>query len=66
MDFYLGKILEALKSKGLLDKTIIIIAGDHGEGLGIRWKEAMAYSCMKRQCVPLIIWNKKYFQRKGW
>jgi arylsulfatase A-like enzyme/predicted Zn-dependent protease len=34
MDFSLGKIIEKLKEKGLLDKTLIVIAGDHGEALG--------------------------------
>jgi arylsulfatase A-like enzyme/Flp pilus assembly protein TadD len=34
MDYAFGKVLEKLKEKGLLDKTLIVIAGDHGEALG--------------------------------
>ena len=34
MDSYIGAILEKLEEKNLLDETLIIVAGDHGEGLG--------------------------------
>jgi len=66
MDFYFGKILEALKSKGLLDKTIIIIAGDHGEGLGDKVERGHGLFLYEETVrVPLIIWNKKIFPKKG-
>ena len=66
MDFYLGKILDALKSKGVLDKTIIIIAGDHGEGLGDKIERGHGLFLYEETVrVPLIIWNKKIFPRRG-
>ncbi|MBP6059451.1 MAG: sulfatase-like hydrolase/transferase [Candidatus Saccharicenans sp.] len=66
MDFYLGKILEALKSKELLDKTIIIIAGDHGEGLGDKVEKGHGLFLYEETVrVPLIIWNKKIFPKPG-
>lgn len=34
MDEAFGKVLRKLGEKGLLDKTLIVIAGDHGEALG--------------------------------
>lgn len=34
MDAQLGRVIEALKQKGLYDKTIIVVIADHGEGLG--------------------------------
>ncbi len=34
MDHELGRIIEALKAKGLLERTLIVLAGDHGESLG--------------------------------
>jgi arylsulfatase A-like enzyme len=34
VDITLGEILESVKQAGLLDKTIIIITADHGEGFG--------------------------------
>ncbi|UCC39773.1 MAG: sulfatase-like hydrolase/transferase [Candidatus Aminicenantes bacterium] len=33
-DFYVGKIISLLKEKNAFDRTLIVIAGDHGEGLG--------------------------------
>jgi len=33
-DVYVGKLLELLKGKGVGKDTLIIVAGDHGEGLG--------------------------------
>ncbi len=34
VDHIIGKLLELLKGKGLLDRTLIVVAGDHGEALG--------------------------------
>jgi len=34
MDYSFGKVLDKLREKGLLEKTLIVIAGDHGEALG--------------------------------
>jgi len=34
VDSLVGTVLSALRDQGLLDKTVIIIAGDHGESLG--------------------------------
>ncbi|MBP6909496.1 MAG: sulfatase-like hydrolase/transferase [Acidobacteria bacterium] len=66
MDFYVGKILEALQAKGLLDKTIIIVAGDHGEGLGDKIERGHGLFLYEETVrVPLIIWNKKIFPKNG-
>lgn len=34
LDFRLGRMLKLLKKRGILDETIVIITGDHGENLG--------------------------------
>lgn len=34
VDRFVGAILDRLRDKGLLDRTLIVVAGDHGEGLG--------------------------------
>jgi arylsulfatase A-like enzyme len=34
VDHVIGRLLEQLKDKGLLDRTLIVVAGDHGEALG--------------------------------
>jgi arylsulfatase A-like enzyme/Tfp pilus assembly protein PilF len=33
-DYYLGKTIEKLREKNLLDRTLIVCVGDHGEALG--------------------------------
>ena len=34
MDQYIGKLLAKLEELGLSDRTLVIVTGDHGEGLG--------------------------------
>ena len=34
MDHYVGAVLDQLKAKGLFENTLVVVAGDHGEGLG--------------------------------
>ena len=36
MDHYLGETLETLKENNILEKTLIVVVGDHGEALGER------------------------------
>jgi len=33
-DGYVGKLREILEERGVADRTLIVVAGDHGEGLG--------------------------------
>lgn len=33
-DFQLGRVVDHLRARGLLDRTIIVVVGDHGESLG--------------------------------
>lgn len=33
-DFYVGEIIDLLKGKDVFEKTLVVIASDHGEGLG--------------------------------
>lgn len=59
MDHYVGRVIDALKEKKLLDKTIIIVAGDHGEGLGDKVEEGHGIFLYEETVrVPLIFWNK--------
>ncbi|HET8922332.1 MAG TPA: sulfatase-like hydrolase/transferase [Candidatus Acidoferrum sp.] len=34
VDAQVGRVVAYLKSKGIYDRTLIVVAGDHGEGLG--------------------------------
>lgn len=64
MDNYVGAILDQLRTKGILEKTIIVVAGDHGEGLGDKVEIGhgiFLYEGALR--VPLIFHNLKIFPR---
>jgi len=55
-DSQVGRLIAFLEARGLLDRTIIVVMGDHGEGLGEHgeWTHALfAYDSVLR--VPLII-----------
>ena len=55
-DVYVGKLLDKVESLGLKEKTIVIVTGDHGEGLGEH--EEMTHAMFvynATQHVPLIL-----------
>lgn len=37
LDFYLGKIINALKSRGIFDETYILVTSDHGGRPGVNY-----------------------------
>jgi arylsulfatase A-like enzyme len=56
MDAGVGALLDGLRSRGLLDKTVILVAGDHGEGLdehGEHTHTTFIYETTQR--VPLLL-----------
>jgi len=56
VDSIIGKVLESLREKGVLDKTIIIIMGDHGESLGEHGESSHAFFIYDSTVsVPLIL-----------
>lgn len=64
MDFYVGAVLEKLREKNILKKTLIIIAGDHGEGLGDKVETGhgiFLYDMVMR--VPLIFYAENLLPR---
>jgi arylsulfatase A-like enzyme len=50
-----GQLFDGLKARGLLDKTILIIAADHGTGLGDHGKYAGFHPYYEQIHVPLIM-----------
>jgi arylsulfatase A-like enzyme/Flp pilus assembly protein TadD len=57
VDFYIGKIIEKLREQGLFEKTLIVVAGDHGEAFGEKQEEGhgvFIYESTMR--VPLIFY----------
>ena len=60
IDFQIGKILNKLRQKGLMENTIIVIWGDHGYHFGDHrlWNKHSNFEQATRS--PLIIYNPKY------
>ena len=55
-DSQVGRIIEFLKSKGLYDKTIIVLSGDHGEGLGEHGEKTHGFFIYDSTLhIPLIV-----------
>ncbi len=56
MDHQLGRLLERLRAEGVLDKTIVVVVGDHGEGLGEHNEDSHSYLIYNSTIhVPLIM-----------
>jgi hypothetical protein len=55
-DMHIGRLLDELRAKGLYDKTVIVVTGDHGEGFGEHGIELHGYHLYAAQTkVPMII-----------
>ncbi|HVP90459.1 MAG TPA: sulfatase-like hydrolase/transferase [Terriglobales bacterium] len=66
MDHYVGALIGRLKAKGLFDDTLVVVAGDHGEGLGDKVElghGVFLYDETLR--VPLIFENPRVLTKPG-
>lgn len=55
-DEQLGRLLETLRQRGLYDRTIVAVTGDHGEGFGEHGIELHGYHLYAAQTrVPMIV-----------
>jgi arylsulfatase A-like enzyme len=55
-DLHIGRLLDGLRAKGLFDKTVVVVTGDHGEGFGEHGVELHGYHLYSAQTkVPLIV-----------
>ncbi|WP_428266324.1 sulfatase-like hydrolase/transferase [Haliangium sp.] len=55
-DLHIGRLIEALKQRGLYQRTAIVITGDHGEGFGENGIDLHGYHLYAAQTkVPLIV-----------
>ena len=50
-DSQIARIVAALESRRLLDKTIVVVAADHGESLGDHGEDGHGIFCMSRRFV---------------
>jgi arylsulfatase A-like enzyme/Flp pilus assembly protein TadD len=64
MDHYVGAILDELEERGLLDKTLVVVAGDHGEGFGDKVERGHGIFLYEETLrVPLIFHDRAIFER---
>lgn len=63
-DTLLKGVFEKLKTKGVLDNTIIIILGDHGQSFGQHgiWTHGEVYNNITK--IPTLIWQPKLIKPK--
>jgi choline-sulfatase len=65
VDSQIGRLLQALEHRGLLDRTLVVVAGDHGESLGDHGERdhgIFLYESVLR--VPLIIRGAGFASRR--
>lgn len=56
VDLHLGRVLERLQAKGLLERTLVVVAGDHGEAFGEHGEFGHGIFCYEESLrVPLIL-----------
>lgn len=62
-DRHLGRLFQALRSRGLADDTLVVITGDHGEAFGDLHEVFSHGTGMFDECqrVPLMLWNPRLF-----
>lgn len=56
MDREVGRLITGLEEQGGLDKTLIMVVGDHGESLGDRGESAHGVNCYEpTMCIPFLV-----------
>ncbi|MBN2346610.1 MAG: tetratricopeptide repeat protein [Candidatus Aminicenantes bacterium] len=55
MDVWVGRVIEALRQRGLLERTLVVVAGDHGEAFGEHVEQGHGIFCYEESLrVPLF------------
>jgi len=65
MDVYVGKIIEKMDNAGILEKTLVVVVGDHGEAFG-EHEEYAGHSifCYQENIkVPFLLYNRFLFKK---
>jgi tetratricopeptide (TPR) repeat protein len=56
MDLWVGRVLGSLRERGLLEHTLVVVAGDHGEAFGEHGEQGHGIFCYEEALrVPLIV-----------
>ncbi|MCU0276609.1 MAG: sulfatase-like hydrolase/transferase [Acidobacteria bacterium] len=64
VDLHIGEIIRLLEAKKLLERTIIVVVGDHGEAFGEHQEFGHGVFCYEESLkVPLVLYNPVLFTR---
>ena len=64
VDMHVGKVIRLLDAKKILKRTVIVIAGDHGEAFGEHKEFGHGIFCYEESLkVPLILYNPILFAK---
>ena len=64
-DHVIGQMLQDLRSKGLLENTLLVVTGDHGEAFGEHEEYGHGVFCYEEDIrVPLVFSNPRLFKRQ--
>ncbi len=63
VDAHVGRIVQALKDRGLYEKTVLVLVGDHGEAFGEHTERGHGIFCYEESLrVPLVLHNPRLFK----
>jgi len=63
VDAHVGKIVQALRDRGLYENTVIVLVGDHGEAFGEHKEHGHGIFCYEESLrVPLVLHNPRLFK----
>ena len=69
VDYNIGRILQALRDKGITNDTLVLFTNDHGELMGdhgLLFKGPFHYDCLMGQLLPgIIIQHREGFPQGG-
>jgi phosphoglycerol transferase MdoB-like AlkP superfamily enzyme len=63
-DHHLGRLFEAVRARGIADRTLIVVTADHGEAFGDLHEDAVSHGgALYDEClrVPMMFWNPRLF-----
>jgi arylsulfatase A-like enzyme/Tfp pilus assembly protein PilF len=64
-DHWVGRVIESLRASGVLEHTLVVISGDHGEGFGEHQEQGHGIFCYDETLkVPLIFYAPKLLAGK--
>lgn len=62
-DAWVGRILDHLRERGMLERTLVVVAGDHGEAFGEHHEHGHGIFCYEETLrVPLIVHAPRRFK----